>query len=72
MVYKDDLFNTALMRATEVIACGLSRAKTVLLLERVYAPLTKAEREEIIRDAFVEACEQGVEYEDMDPSWFRG
>lgn len=65
-------YNTALMRATEAVAMGVSRADTIEFLRTEFPKLEARDRGDVIRQVFVEANEQGVEYEDIDPSWFRG
>jgi hypothetical protein len=57
--------------ALEAVASGLSKTETIDALgDRWGTRLTIAAIEQIAREAFSEALQQGVEREDIDPSWF--
>ena len=65
----DYTYGAAFSTSLEAIAMGLDKSTLSDVLAEQY-PLSIAEIDEVMQDALKDALKQGVEREDVDPSWF--
>jgi len=65
------LQEAAFERALEGVACGATREQTEDYITANYRELDPALVPVVLRDALIEAEQQGCEREDIDPSWYR-
>jgi hypothetical protein len=70
---RSDVLEMIYARSLEAVAMGASRSETLGDLKRNYGRFVNygdIEREAVA--AFMDATKQGVEKEDIDPSWYVG
>ena len=66
----NDAYEAAYSDALSAVACGVPRDETFTSLLESYEALEGAEISDVLADAFNDALRQGIEREDIDPSWF--
>lgn len=65
----DDRLEDAYSIALEAVASGATRDETIAFISSKHAVLTENEIDHELRSALRDARIQGVEREDIDPSW---
>jgi hypothetical protein len=66
----DDLIEAAFNDALGLIAMGETRDATFTCLLDAFEALEASDISDLMGDALYQALHQGVEREDIDPSWF--
>ena|SRR5215471_7677302 len=67
----DQVYEAAFERVLEAVATGASKEDTRVFLVDNYSGLSERDRENLLSDALSDALLQGIEREDIDPSWLR-